>query len=219
MYSSRASPARSPSPERPRPRVWVVDDDGAVRVALERLLRATALEVETFADGPELLERLERARPHCLILDLRLPGLDGLDLLRRIHACGEAIPVVFVSGRGDVGRSVEAMKEGAIDFLEKPVEADVLLSAVMRGLARDAEWRQMRERTEEAVRLISTLTPREREVLLHVTMGKANKRIADELGTAEKTIKVHRGKVMRKLGAASIVDLVHLTQRAAGLVG
>jgi len=95
----------------------------------------------------------------------------------------------------------------------------VLLSAVMRGLARDAEWRQMRERTEEAVRLISTLTPREREVLLHVAMGKANKRIADELGTAEKTIKVHRGKVMRKLGAASIVDLVHLTQRAAGLVG
>src|SRR5215471_6367622 len=150
MPSSRASHAVRSTPER------VVDDDAALRSALERLLRATALAVETFASGPELLDRLERARPQCLILDLRLPGFDGLELVDRIHALGQPTPVVFVSGRGDVRRSVEAMKRGAIDFLEKPVDADALLSAVMRGLARDAEWRQMRERAEEATRLIST---------------------------------------------------------------
>jgi RNA polymerase sigma factor (sigma-70 family) len=172
--------------------------------------------VETFASGPAFLERLERDRPRCLVLDLALPELSGLDLLHLLHARGEPVPVVFVSGEGDVGTSVEAMKAGAIDFLEKPVDPDALLAAVMRGLALEAEWRRARDRMDEAERLLGRLTPREREVLRHVAQGKSNKQIANELGTSEKTVKVHRGRVMHKLAASSVVDLVHLTERAAG---
>ncbi len=189
-----------------------MDDDPAVRAALSRLLRATALDVETFGSGQELLCRLSEIRPRCLVLDLALPEITGLELLRVIHERGEPIPVVFVSGEGNVTSSVEAMKEGAIDFLEKPVDADALLSAVMRGLAQEAEWRHARERLDTATRLLSSLTPREREVLQHVATGKSNKSIAVALGTSEKTIKVHRGRVMHKLGANSVVDLVHLTE-------
>ncbi len=196
-----------------------MDDDAGVRAALARLLRATALEVETFGSGGELLERLPAGSPRCLVLDLALPELSGLDLLHLLHERGEPIPVVFVSGEGDVGSSVEAMKHGAIDFLEKPVDADALLSAVMRGLAQHAEWRESRRRTEEAARKLASLTPREREVLRHVASGKSNKRIAVELGTSEKTIKVHRGRVMHKLGATSVVDLLQLTEHADVIPG
>ncbi|HVN33154.1 MAG TPA: response regulator [Thermoanaerobaculaceae bacterium] len=200
-----------------RPLVWVVDDDASVRTALARLLRTTALAVETFGSGRELLERLAEARPRCLVLDLALPELTGLELFHLLHERGEPIPVVFVSGEGGVGSSVQAMKEGAIDFLEKPVDADALLSAVVRALAREAEWRQTRNQIDQASGLLASLTPREREVLFHVASGKSNKRIATELGTSEKTIKVHRGRVMHKLGAGSVVDLVHLTERAGVL--
>ena len=193
-----------------------MDDDPGVRAALSRLLRATALEVETFPSAGAFLERLERERPRCLVLDLALPELTGLDLLHLLHVRGEPVPVVFVSGEGDVQTSVAAMKEGAIDFLEKPVDADALLAAVMRGLAQEAEWRRLRDRMEEAARLVDCLTPREREVMRHVAQGKSNKEIASELGTSEKTIKVHRGRVMHKLGVASVVDLVHLAEHAAG---
>ena len=199
------------------PQVWIVDDDPGVRTALARLLRATALSVETFGSGNELLERLSQARPRCLVLDLAMPELTGLDLLHLLHERGEPIPVIFVTAEGDVGSSVEAMKEGAVDFLEKPVDADALLSAVMRALAKEAEWRQRRDRMEQASGLLATLTPREREVLEHVATGKTNKQIASELGTSEKTVKVHRGRVMHKLGANSVVDLVHLTERAGGM--
>jgi len=219
MLSVRAMSGDCLTPVQERPRVWIVDDDAGVQAALARLLRATALAVETFGSGPALLERLEQTRPHCLVLDLALPGLNGLDLFRLLHERGQPIPVVFVTGEGDVTSSVQAMKEGAVDYLQKPVDADALLSAVMRGLAQDAEWRQARERIQAASQLLATLTPREHEVLLHVATGKSNKRIAAELGTAEKTVKVHRGRVMHKLGAASIVDLVHLTERAAGFAG
>ena len=211
-----APPPAAPSGET-RPRVWVVDDDPGVRAALSRLLRATALEVETFASGRAFLERLERERPRCLVLDLALPELTGLDLLHLLHVRGEPVPVVFVSGEGDIQTSVEAMKEGAIDFLEKPVDPDALLAAVMRGLAQEAEWRRLRERMEEATRLVHRLTPREREVMRHVTLGKSNKEIATELGTSEKTIKVHRGRVMHKLGVGSVVDLVRVAEHAGGL--
>lgn len=200
-----------------RPQVWVVDDDPAVRTALGRLLRTTALGVETFGSGPELLARLAQARPRCLVLDVAMPELTGLDLLHLLHELGEPIPVIFVTGEGDVVSSVEAMKGGAIDFLEKPVDADALLGAVMRGLAQEAEWRRAREGIDQAARLIDRLTRREQEVMRHVAQGKSNKEIAAELGTSEKTIKVHRGRVMHKLGVTSVVDLVHLTQRAAGL--
>jgi FixJ family two-component response regulator len=197
--------------------VWIVDDDPGVRTALARLLRTTALSVETFGSGPELLDRLTQMRPRCLVLDVAMPELTGLDLLHLLHERGEPIPVIFVSGEGNVGRSVAAMKEGAVDFLEKPVDADALLAAVMRALAKEAEWRQTRDQIEQASGLLATLTPREREVLHHVASGKSNKQIAAELGTSEKTVKVHRGRVMHKLDASSVVDLVHLTDRARGV--
>jgi FixJ family two-component response regulator len=200
-----------------KPRVWIVDDDPAVRTALSRLLRATALEVDSFASAQACLERLPGERPRCLVLDLTLPELTGLDLLQLLRRRGEPIPVVFVTGTADVGSSVEAMKQGAIDFLEKPVDADALLGAVMRALAREAEWRRTRDRMDDAAALLERLTPRERQVLHQLTLGKSNKQIATDLGASEKTIKVHRGRVMHKLGTRSVVDLVHLADRAAGL--
>src|SRR5262245_33888684 len=200
-----------------RPRVWVVDDDPAVRAALSRLLRATALEVETFASARDCLDRLPRERPHCMVVDLTLPARSGLDLIQTLHRRGEPIPVVFVSGTADVGSSVQAMKQGAVDFLEKPVDADALLAAIMCALAREAEWRCTRAHIDEAARLLELLTPRERQVLHQLTQGTSTKQIAGHLGTSEKTIKVHRGRVMHKLGTRSVVDLVHLTARAAGV--
>ncbi len=196
---------------RSRPLVWVVDDDPGVRRALDRLFRATALEVETFASGAEVHERLRHARPRCLVLDLALPGQDGLHIHRALREQGEAIPVVFITGDGDVRSSVAAMKAGAIDFLQKPLDTDALLRAVMRGLAQEAEWRWARARSDQARQRIATLTRREREVLFQAASGKPNKAIAAELGASEKTIKIHRGRMMRKLGATSVVDLVHLT--------
>ena len=202
-----------------RPLVWVVDDDPGVRVALDRLFRATALEVETFASGGEMFDRLARARPRCLVLDLALPGLDGLQIFRALREQGEAIPVVFITGEGSIHSSVTAMKAGAIDFLQKPLDADALLRAVMCGLAREAERRVARARADEAMRRIAALTRRERQVLAHVASGKSNRAIAAELGTSEKTIKVHRGRVMHKLGASSVVDLVHLKDSVPAIVG
>jgi FixJ family two-component response regulator len=127
-----------------RPLVWVVDDDPGIRVGLDRLFRATALEVESFESGSKMFDRLPCARPRCLVLDLELPGLDGLEIFRALRQQGEAIPVVFITGKGTIHSSVEAMKDGAIDFLEKPLDADALLRAVMRGLAQEAERRMAR---------------------------------------------------------------------------
>ncbi len=200
-----------------RPRIWIVDDDAAVRIALSRLLRATALEVEVFASAEACLERLEREQPRCLVMDLALPEISGLDLLHLLHTRGAVVPVVFVSGEADVASSVTAMKNGAVDFLEKPVDPDAFLSAVMRALAQEAEWRIARERREQACRLIARLTPRETQVMRQVARGSSNKEIASDLGTSEKTVKVHRGRVMQKLGVRSAIDLFHLTARASGL--
>jgi FixJ family two-component response regulator len=201
-----------------RPLVWVVDDDPGIRCALDRLFRATALDVETFASGADMLERLVHVHPRCLVLDLALPRQDGLEIFRAVREHGEAIPVVFISGEASVGSSVAAMKRGAIDFLQKPLDADALLRAVMSGLAQEAEWRWARARAEHASRRIATLTPREREVMVHMARGQSNKVIAAELGASEKTIKVHRGRVMHKVGASSVVDLVHLTDWLRPLV-
>lgn len=200
-----------------RPLIWIVDDDSGVLTALSRLLRATAFDVQTFCSGQDCLERLDHDRPRCLVLDLVLPDLSGLDLLHLLQTRGVAVPVVFISGKADVQTSVTAMKDGAIDLLEKPVDSDALLTAVMRGLAQEARWRRARERMETAVRLLERLTRREREVMGHVARGRSNKEIASDLGTSEKTVKVHRGRVMQKLGVRSAIDLFHLTARASGL--
>ena len=196
------------------PVVWVVDDDVAVGVALSRLLRTAALQVTVMRSARELLEALAHSAPDCLLLDLWLEDATGLDLLPAIR-----VPVVFLSADADVRASVQAMKAGAIDFLEKPVEDGPLLDAVIRAVARGRSWREARAVREEASSLLATLTPREREVFSLVALGKPNKRIAAELGTTEKTIKVHRGRVMAKLGAASVVDLVRLAQKVDQLAG
>ncbi len=201
------------------PLVWVVDDDHGVRRSLERLLRSMAFGVQTFASAGDALEALEHGHPRCAVVDLAMPELSGLDFLHILLRRGEPIPVVFLSGEANVGSSVEAMKDGAIDFLEKPADADALLAAVMRALAREAEWRRSRSRADDAQLLLGALTPRERQVMLQVACGRSNKQIAAELGTSEKTVKVHRGRVMHKLGAASVVDVVHIAEQAGATPG
>jgi FixJ family two-component response regulator len=191
--------------------VWVHDEDPELVAAMARLLRATALEVTTFDSADVLLTALARARPNCLVLGL---GATGRALLEGVRAQGTRLSVVFASDAGDVARSVQAMKDGAVDVLERPVDLGALLAAVMRGLARDADWRDSHRRTAEASDKLGTLTPREREVLGLVATGKPNWHIAAELGTSEKTVKVHRGRLMHKLQATSVVDLVHLLERA-----
>ncbi len=194
------------------PRVWVHDEDPELAAAVARLLRATALEVTTFDSAKALLAALAQERPNCLVL-----GLDatGRALLERARAQHTHLSMVFMSDPGNVAGSVQAMKDGAVDVLERPVDLGALLAAVMRGLARDADWRDLHRRTAEASDQLGALTPREREILGLLASGKPNWRIAAELGTSEKTVKVHRGRVMQKLQANSVVDLVHLLQRAA----
>jgi FixJ family two-component response regulator len=201
------------------PVVWVVDDDRAIGVALSRLLRASALRVVVMRSARELLDALRHSAPDCLLLDLWLEDGTGLDLLAQVQLHAVQVPVVFLSADADVHTSVQAMKAGAIDFLEKPLEDGPLLDAVIRAVARGRAWREARAVREEASGRLATLTPREREVFSLVALGKPNKRIAAELGTTEKTIKVHRGRVMAKLGAESVVDLVRLAQKVDQLAG
>jgi FixJ family two-component response regulator len=192
----------------------VVDDDPGVTRALARLLRSAAFEVHTLQSADQLREELQHGEPDCLLMDLWLGDTNALDLLPALQQRAGHVPVVFLSGGADVHSSVQAMKLGAIDFLEKPVGDGSLLDAVIRAVARGRTWRDARTATESASRLLASLTRREREVFALVALGNANKRIAAQLGTTEKTIKVHRGRVMQKLGAGSVVDLVHLAQQA-----
>ena len=201
------------------PVVWVVDDDRGVRAALSRLLRGAAFQVSAMRSARELLDALVHSVPDCLLLDLWLEDATGLELLAQFQLHAGPVPVVFLSADADVRSSVQAMKAGAIDFLEKPVEAGPLLDAVIRAVARGQAWREARTVREEATSRLATLTPREREVFALVALGKPNKQIASELGTTEKTIKVHRGRVMSKLGADSVVDLVRLAQKVDQLAG
>ncbi|MGZ3479848.1 MAG: response regulator transcription factor [Myxococcaceae bacterium] len=193
--------------------MWVVDDDRSVGLAVGRLLRATAIDVRVLSTPGELLEQLRQEIPDCLLLDLWLDGTRAVDLLPAILESAGQIPVVFLSGAADVRSCVQAMKNGAIDFLQKPVDAGPLLDAIIRALARGRGWREARVNAETAARQLAALTPREREVFSLVALGKPNKRIAAEIGTTEKTVKVHRGRVMHKLGAESVVDLVRLADR------
>lgn len=195
------------------PVIFVVDDDPSVLRSMERLLSAAGYAVEAFASPRVFLERAPADRPGCVIVDLRMPDMSGLDLQEALLRRDFALPVIFLTGHGDVRNSVQAMKAGAIDFLSKPCEDTDLLDAVSRALARDAEARDARAR-KEAVRLrYEVLTPREREVCELVAKGLLNKQIAAELGTVEKTIKVHRGRVMKKLGLDSVADLVRLVDQ------
>ena len=192
-----------------RPCVSVIDDDDLVLRALERLLKSGGFDVRTFPSPYEFLER-RPAGPGCLVLDLAMPGLNGLELQKQLASLGDPCPVVFLSGEGDVPTSVAAMKAGAVDFLTKPVVREQLLASVRAALARDADERAARERRDSLAARLSTLTAREREVLDLVVTGMLNKQIAARLGTAEKTVKVHRARAMRKMRASSLAELVRL---------
>ncbi|MDI1476242.1 response regulator [Polyangium sp. y55x31] len=193
--------------------VFVVDDDPSVLRGLERLLRSAGYVVEAHASPRAFLERAPADRPGCVVVDLRMPEIGGLDLQEEFARRGFPLPLIFLTGHGDVPSSVRAMKGGAIDFLSKPCDDTDLLAAVERALARDAEARAARAEKEAVRARFAALTPREREVALLVAQGLLNKQIAAELGAAEKTIKVHRGRVMEKLGAESLADLVRLVDR------
>jgi FixJ family two-component response regulator len=193
------------------PVVHVVDDDDSMRTALDALLRAAGYEVRAHASAAEfLLDRSECDAPRCLVLDLQMPGLDGLSLQEALAQRNALPPTVFLTGHADIPISVRAMKAGAVDFLTKPVSRDTLLAAVRTALARDAEARSAQDRLRASRARYETLTPREREVFAGVVAGKLNKQIAGELGTTERTIKAHRAQMMEKMRVGSVAELVHL---------
>ena len=194
--------------------VFLVDDDAGVLKALSRLLRAKGYDVRPFASAEAFLEGHDAAVAGCAVFDVAMPGLDGLALQQVFAAGGKQRPVIFLTGKGDIQTSVRAMKAGAVDFLTKPVRDKDLLDAIARAEAQDARTRQAGAEVAAIEAKIATLTPREREVLTHVIGGRLNKQIAGDLGTVEKTIKVHRGRMMEKLGVHTVVDLVRLAEKA-----
>ena len=197
-----------------RATVYIVDDDASVRKSLTRLVSTEGHDVVTFASPDEFLALDGPQHPACLVLDIRMPNLSGLDLQERLAERTEAVPIIFLTGHGDVPSSVRAFKGGATDFLQKPVDADQLLSAIRDAIAKDAEAEEQHAAAAEAQALADTLTPRELEVFRHVITGKLNKQIAADLAISEKTVKVHRGRVTEKLGVASVAELVRLAERA-----
>jgi FixJ family two-component response regulator len=198
----------------PHPIVRVVDDDDSVRTGVVRLLQAAGYEALGYSSAGEfLLADAERAAPGCIVLDVRMPGPTGLELQEALARLDVSLPIVFLTGHGDIPMSVHAMKAGAVDFLTKPVSGKALLGAVQTAVARDAEQRAVRARVHEFRTRFETLTPREREVFSGVTAGKLNKQIAVELGTAERTIKAHRAHVMEKMQVTSVAELVHIANQ------
>jgi FixJ family two-component response regulator len=192
------------------PTVIVVDDDEGVCRALDRLLRSAGYQAQTFTSPTAFLTRLPRDGPGCLVLDVSMPGLNGLQLQEHLAEFGRAWPILFVTGHGDIPTSVRAMKAGAVDFLTKPVDDGALLSAIAQALALDGAARAERSARHELEARVARLTPREYEVFCLVVTGLLNKQIAARLGTTEKTIKVHRGRVMEKLEVQSLAELVQL---------
>ena len=194
--------------------VFVVDDDPSIRRSLSRLLASAGHTVETFASPRDFLTRAQLPDIcGCVVLDIRMPGLTGLDLQQELKAVAPSLPIVFITGHADVRTSVRAMKDGAVDFLTKPVDASDLLSIVASSLARNLEALTRDSELRELRRRAAMLTPREHEVMQLVVQGKLNKQIAAELGTVEKTIKVHRARVIQKMGAESLADLVRMAEK------
>ena len=193
--------------------VFVVDDDEGMRQSLKNLIGSVGLRVEAFASAQEFLRSKLTDVPGCLVLDVRLPGLSGLDLQKRMAEAGIEIPIIFITGHGDIPMTVQAMKAGAVEFLTKPFRDQDLLDAIQQALERDRTAREQRTEIVDLRRQFDSLTPREREVMGLVVAGLLNKQIAGELGTSETTVKIHRHQVMEKMGAGSLAELVRMADR------
>jgi FixJ family two-component response regulator len=195
------------------PTVFVVDDYAPVRSSISRLLRAAGFAVAGFASAGDFLAQYDPGVCGCLVLDLAMPAVNGLELQRILEKTGSLLPIIFLTGHGDIPKSVQAMKHGASDFLTKPVNDEDLLAAVRMAIEKDRALRQEQAELSEIRARLATLTPREREVLEYVVAGKLNKQIAGDLGTVEQTVKAHRAQVMEKMRVRSVAELVRLTQR------
>jgi RNA polymerase sigma factor (sigma-70 family) len=196
-----------------KPTIFIVDDDPSVRDSMELMLRSVGFDVKTFAAAQDFLNADLQEGPGCLILDVRMPGMSGLDLQEKLVSAKTPLPVIFITGHGTVPMSVRAMKAGAVDFLQKPFEEQDLLDAIHRAINQQRERRSRTDEADDIQQRVNALTPREHEVFSLLVIGMANKEIAHKLGTSERTIKAHRAKVMEKMNAGSFADLVRFSEK------